>query len=112
MTGERIAIPEAMTVPQKRFAQVKFSLAKSANMDQCGRRIYPKTTSASERSESDVMATKISSLASRVSQLTHSDEFNSLEVRSWEGGKRSIRSTHEGDNERAPATTLNFFNRQ
>ena len=82
MTGERIAIPEAMTVPQKRFAQVKFSLAKSANMDQCGRAHYPKTTSASERSESDVVPTKISSLTCEVSQsnLNHQRDNKSRSI--------------------------------
>jgi len=29
-------MPEAMTVPQTRFAQVKFSLAKTANKDSFG----------------------------------------------------------------------------
>ena len=34
MTGSALVMPEAMRVPQKRIAQVKFSLAKTTEVDQ------------------------------------------------------------------------------
>ena len=62
MTGERrLVMGAAMTMPQECFVPVKFSLAKRPTWTNLAGLIYPKTTSPSERSESDVMAAKIKS---------------------------------------------------
>ena len=60
MTGERrLVMREAMTMPQECFVPVKFSLAKRPTWTNFVGLIYPKTTSPSERSESNGMVGKI-----------------------------------------------------